>query len=226
MKDRYLFHAGCLLAAVLVFSGCTAGHQVGPVKQSKAPTAKNAAVTPDKKVVNKPSGHQAAVKPKGASKPVAKTIPKPTPAPTPKPAPAAAAAKPAIAPAVPAVPAKVNPLEHYSVKVTLDKSEVAVGKSVRVRVLVEAPDYPSSGNMAHGFKVNFSGIDFAKEAPEVECLRAHPSGSEVFYFVKAAKAGSFDAVANVSLFPTRKCSTACSDKIVKKRSTPVKISVR
>jgi hypothetical protein len=209
MKDRYLFHAGCLLAAALVFSGCTAGQWVGPVKQTKAPAAKKAAVTPDKKVVTKPSGSQAAVKPKRASKPVAK----PTPAP--------AAAKP-----VPAVPAKENPLEHYHVKVTLDKSEVAVGKSVRFRVRVEAPDYPSSGNMAHGFKVNFSGLDFAMEAPEVECLRAHPGGSEVYYFVKAAKAGSFDAVANVSLFPTRQCSTACSNKIVKKHSTPVKISVR
>ena len=205
MKHSYLLHAGCLLAATLVISGCTAGHHwVGPVKQTKTPTVKKAAVTPEKKAVNNPSGKQAAVKPKRVSKPVAKQTPAP----------------------VAAKPAAENPLEHYRVTVIPNKTEVAVGESLSLRVSVEAPGFPTSDNMAHGIKINFSGLDFAEEAPAVECLRAHPNGSEVYYTVTAAKAGSFDAAADVSVFPTRTCSTLCPAKKVKKSSAPVKITVR
>jgi hypothetical protein len=212
MNHRHLLHAGCLLAASLIFSGCVAGQQAQPAKQTKAPAAEKVVITPDEEVVIRPSENQAPAKPKAAPKPVAK----------PAPAPAPAAAEPAVAKPAPAAPATDSPLEHYNVKVTSNKTALAVGESMSFHVIVEAPNYPISGNTAHGVQVSFSGLDFAAEAPAVECLRAHPSGSEIIYIVTATKAGSFDVAANVSVFPTRECSTFN----VQKSSAPVNITVK
>jgi hypothetical protein len=210
MNHRHLLHAGCLLAAALVLSGCVANQSAAPAPQTKAPAAEKVVITPEEEVVIEPSSVPEPAKPKAAPKPAAK----------PKPAPAKA--EPEVAQPAPAAPATDSLLEHYGVKVTPNKTTVAVGESLSLHVLVEAPNYPISGNTAHGVQVSFSGLDFAAEAPAVECLRAHPSGSEIIYIITATKAGSFDVAANVSVFPTRECSTFN----VQKSSAPVNITVQ
>ena len=86
-----------------------------------------------------------------------------------------------------------------------NKTSVAQGETLSLKVLVDAPQYPISGSAQHGVQITFSGLDFVAEAPTVECLRAHPSGSEIIYILTAMKPGTFDVTANVAVFPTRDC---------------------
>jgi hypothetical protein len=200
MNHRHLLHAGCLLAASLVFSGCMANKQVTTSHQSKVKTTKTAAAkrAPAKKHVaakaSKPKPAAAASKPKS---------------------------KPTVAQLASAAPASDSLLEHYKVKLSTNKDSVKAGEPLSLHVMVEAPKYPLSGKEAHGFQVSLKGAGFTADQPAPECLRVHPSGSEVIYILHSAKPGTFDVTADVSVFPTRDCETFN----VQKTSQAVKISV-
>lgn len=211
MNHSRFLHFGCLLALGLVFSGCVAEKQVTTTEQSKA--------KPAEKVVIPPSGQPE------AAKPAKKVTAKPAKKAAAKAAPAAGAAAAVVEESdlviVEETPASDSPLEHYSVKLSSNKTSVAVGESLSLYVQIEAPRYPLTGNEAHGVQVTFDGLGFAAEAPATECLRVHPTGSEVIYILKAANAGSYNVTANVSVFPTRDCATFS----VRRSSQPVAITV-
>jgi pyruvate/2-oxoglutarate dehydrogenase complex dihydrolipoamide acyltransferase (E2) component len=197
MNHRHLLHAGCLLAASLVFSGCMANKQVTTSHQSKVKTTKTAAAK------HAPAKKRAAKASKPA--PVAKTS---------KP-------KPTVAQLASAAPAGDSLLEHYNVKLSTNKNSLKAGEPVSLRIMVEAPKYPLSGKEAHGFQVSLKGAGFTADQPAPECLRVHPSGSEVIYILHSVTPGTFDVTADVSVFPTRDCETFN----VQKTSKPIKISV-
>ena len=207
MRESRLVHFGALIVASMVFSGCVANQ---PAAAQKAPAAQKVVVTPDEEVVIPPSGEPA----KAAPKPKAKPAPKSVAAPS--------QAQPTVADLAKAAPTTDSLLEHYQVKLSSNKTSVAVGDTLSLHVIVEAPQYPISGSVAHAVQVTFNGLDFAAEAPAVECFRAHPSGSEIIYIVTATQAGTFDVSANVSVFPTRECATFS----VQKSSAPVIINVQ
>jgi len=208
MRESRLVHFGALIVASMVFSGCVANQPAAAPQQEP----QKVVVTPDEEVVIPPSGEPA----KPAPKPKAKPAPKPVAAPAPS------QAQPTVADLAKAAPTTDSLLEHYQVKLSSNKVSVAVGDTLSLHVIVDAPQYPISGSVAHAVQVSFSGLDFAAEAPAVECFRAHPSGSEIIYIVTATQAGTFDVAANVSVFPTRECSTFS----VQKSSKPLIINVQ
>jgi hypothetical protein len=129
--------------------------------------------------------------------------------------------KPTVAQLASAAPASDSLLEHYKVKLSTNKDSVKAGEPISLRIMVEAPKYPISGKEAHGFQVSLKGAEFSADQPAPECLRVHPSGSEVIYILHSAKPGTFDVTADVAVFPTRDCETFN----VQKTSQPVKITV-
>jgi len=239
MNYRHVWHLGCLAAVGLVFSGCMAlqQHKAQTETAPAAAQAESAAEADQEVVVIDVPGEEEAAAPEAAPKLVALPMaPKPAPAPkakpkpavqakpAPKPAPAAEPepAEPEMAAVVTPAPAAVTPFDHYEVAVSTDDKIVTIGQPVSLRVFVDAPGYPLSGNDAHGVKVTFTGIGFADETPAVECLRAHPNGSEIIYNLTAAYTGSYNVVANVSVYPTRDCESSS----IQKKSVPLKLSVK
>jgi len=213
MSHKYARYFGCLLAVSLLFSGCAnkkaepaapAAEPVGIVNESTAPAVEPVPLPMAPKPV--------------ASKPKPKTVAKVQPAAE---APAAAP-EPAAVPAVVTAPSVASPFEKYTVELVADKSDVAVGGMISLHVHVEADGYPLSGYESHGVQVTFSGLGFVTDAPAVECLRAHPNGSDIYYNVTAMNSGTYRVTANIAVFPTRECKLSSAHKT----SAPVVVSVK
>jgi len=212
MIQKYVRHAGCLLAVSLLFSGCL---------KNAEPAAQNEVTEPEVLgIVNEPNAPEVepvplpmAPKPT-PEKPKAVAKAKPAPVAEPEPAPMPTLAAPA--------PVADSPFEKYTVELVPDKEKVVVGEPVSLRVIVKAKDFPLSGSDAHGVQVTFSGLGFVTDAPAVECLRAHPNGSEVIYNVTAMNSGTYRVAANVSVYPTRECHISSAHKT----SAPIVVSVK
>lgn len=204
MNHRHLLHAGCLLAASLVFSGCMAEKQVTASHKSAVKPAKTVSAAQKHSVAKKHVAAKAAPKVSKAVTVAAPSTPKPT-----------------VAQLASAAPTTDSLLEHYRVKLSTNKESVKEGEPLSLRVMVDAPQYPLSGKEAHAVQVTFKGADFASEMPATECLRLHPSGSEVIYILHSAKSGTYDVTADVTVFPTRDCEAFN----VQKTSQPVTINV-
>ncbi|MBD3800685.1 MAG: hypothetical protein IE886_04395 [Campylobacterales bacterium] len=199
----------------MLFGGCVATKNAEPAPQpataeqpSEAPVA-TMAEAPEVEPVPLPMAPKPAPeKPKTVSKA------KPAPVAEPEPASMPTLAAPA--------PVADSPFEKYTVELVPDKEKVVVGEPVSLRVIVKAKDFPLSGSDAHGVQVTFSGLGFVTDVPAVECLRAHPNGSEVIYNVTAMNSGTYRVTANVSVYPTRECHISSAHKT----SAPIVVSVK
>jgi len=208
--NRRIQQFGCVLAVSMLFSGCVATKKAEPAAQPE--TVKQTEAAP-----------AAAKAPEAAAPKAVAPAPKAAAKPAPKPAVEPGDVDPdKLKPAALQLPGKGLPCDLYSVEVTTDKTQLGVGNTMSLNVEVKAKDFPLKGNEAHGIKVTFTGLGFAKDVPPSECLRAHPNGSLIIYNVEAANAGTYNVVANVAFYPTRDCVKSG----VTKSSEPLTITVK
>lgn len=118
----------------------------------------------------------------------------------------------------PLVADSTNRADEYNVVLGVDETIKIPGLPGELRVWIGSPDYdpdfpdrmvqdqasvPAVGESA---KVQPFAPAFTIEPAETQCIRIHPSGSEVRFKLIPQKQGSFEVGANVYLFDSLDCS--------------------
>jgi len=207
MPYPYLRPFVSFLALTLLLGGCFSTKQAKPTAQNEPVGIVNEPVQPDVTPVAVPM----APKPKSAKpKPLAKTASK-----SPDQASKTSDEPVRPAPVAQKTHAPVPPFEHYTVELKPSGKEFKAGDVLSMRLYINAPGYPVTGNESHGVKVTFNGLGFAEERPPVECLRLSPNGSEVIYNVKTEKEGIYRVTADIDVSPTHDCKIVSTHKTSK-----------
>lgn len=130
----------------------------------------------------------------------------------------------------------LDTLEVYSVKLAADMQLTVPGSPGEFIVWIGAPDVekrfdigmvtdetrvPAVGQTA---QVVPHAPDFEVTPGESQCIKIHPSGSEVRFELSPKETGSFEVSASVKLFDSADCSGASVPKIVDKLTVQVVVN--